>query len=488
MPSSINFDAVSFRYFAEAPNTVQNFSAVIKPGRISLLTGPSGCGKSTLLFLAAGLYPEHGGQRTGGQVLLGDMPVQALDPLERSRRIGLLFQNADLQFCFERVDREMRFVMENACMDPEKMDTAMHEALAFVGLAGYEKRLIRTLSGGEKQRLNIAIRLAVPCEWLLLDEIFSQVDPKQRNAILPLFAKLRDRGISILAIDHQIGPWQGIADDFFVVNEQGQLACGPEECRTFTAVDWAKHGVLAQGVSYPEPEKQTQPGEMLLSVSDFCVTRGNKDVVQKVSFQLERGKLYALLGASGIGKSTLLESLAGFHKSCGEWDGPLAPTPRFFGRRLRISPAIRLLFQSPQDQFVKNTVREELLFSLQRKFPDPAQQEKQGRALLESAQLWPLRRYAPFQLSEGQQRRLAVMALLAEGAQLLLCDEPCYAQDYRNTLAIMEELVRAAREENTCVVFSSHDWALAQAYADVIFYLKEDGLYEIDAASLSKKF
>lgn len=484
MPSAINFQSVSFRYFAEASDTLQNFSAVIPPGQISVLTGPSGCGKSTLLFLAAGLYPEHGGQRTGGQVLLGDTPVEALDPLERSRRMGLLFQNADLQFCFERVDREMRFVMENACMDPEKMDDAMQEALAFVGLSGYEKRLIRTLSGGEKQRLNLAIRLAVPCEWLLLDEIFSQVDPKQRDAILPLLVKLRDRGVSILAVDHQLAPWQGIADAIYLLDQSGQLASGPEECRTFTADDWANRGVLAKGVRYPGPEKRTQPGEKLLSVSDLSVTRGGKKILQNIAFRLERGKLYALLGASGIGKSSLLEALAGFHKNSGVFEGPLAPTPRFFGRKQQVSPAIRLLFQSPQDQFVKNTVSEELLFSLQRKFADPQQQEASCRALLQAAQLWRFRRYAPFQLSEGQQRRLAVMALLAEGAQLLLCDEPCYAQDYCNTLAIMDELVRAAREENTSILFSSHDWALAKSYADVIFYLKEDGLYEITADEL----
>lgn len=178
MTQAIRFDRLSFSYTGNPEHNVLNeVSLSLEPGRVSVITGPSGCGKSTLLYIAAGLYPEHSGVITHGTCTFGDLDITAMPAEERSRAIRMVFQNPELQFCFDLVRQEMIFVMENAGIDPDEMMARMDEALQLVGLGGYADRSIRTLSGGEKQRLNLAAQWMIGTQWLLLDEIFTQIDP-----------------------------------------------------------------------------------------------------------------------------------------------------------------------------------------------------------------------------------------------------------------------------------------------------------------------
>lgn len=141
--SGINFRHISFRYFKDDPKTVlEDFSMQVKKDKITVLTGPSGCGKSTLLYLAAGLYPEHSGVLETGEVLIDGKNIQDMDASERSRSVRLVFQNADLQFCFPTVEKEIIFSMEAANILPAEMPARLDEALQAVNLQGFENRSI----------------------------------------------------------------------------------------------------------------------------------------------------------------------------------------------------------------------------------------------------------------------------------------------------------------------------------------------------------
>lgn len=519
MTAGIEWRNIRFRYLQETERRqFDDFSLTIRPGRTSVLTGPSGCGKSTLLFLAAGLYPEHGGFLEAGSVWVSGRNLAGLDAQEKSRLVRVIFQNADLQFCLNRVDRELIFVMENAGIAPEEMPGRMRRVLKDVGLEGYEERQIASLSGGEKQRLGLASQLVAGAEWLLLDEVLAQVDPEQSRSLVRLIAELQKKqGFSVLAVDHHLEYWQDFADDFYLLSADGTLRAGPERCRCFSPADWAEAGVIAKGSrsfkaaasreagssgrtdassqtasSLRPAARGTSAGEtaavlsggraaspeLLLEADNLTICRGGECVLKQASFTLESGKIYALMGRSGAGKSSLLMALAGFLPYEGSLKGPCAPLKRKRFRRALRASSSRLLFQNPQDQFVEDTVRDELLFTLKRRFPgDEKKQRDEAVRLLKEHHLWPWRRYAPFQLSEGQQRRLAVLCLLAESGRLLLCDEPFYAQDLRNEAAIMQELEAAASGRGAAVLFTTHDPELAPAYADVLMKLEGGRLY-----------
>lgn len=97
--------------------------------------------------------------------------------------------------------------------------------------------------------------------------------------------------------------------------------------------------------------------------------------------------------------------------------------------------------------------------------------------ILRSIKLWRYRDISPYMLSQGQQRRLGVAALMAYDCHMLVCDEPTYAQDRRNTKAIMDGLCLQARDRQVALLFSTHDRQLALDYADEIWELREGSLY-----------
>ena len=128
--------------------------------------------------------------------------------------------------------------------------------------------------------------------------------------------------------------------------------------------------------------------------------------------------------------------------------------------------------QSPQDQFVADTVLDEVTVSLRHSAGagDPAAGAEE---VLRRIQLWRFRRLSPYMLSQGQQRRLGVV-----------CDEPTYAQDRGRTAAIMDALQQEVVERGLTLILSTHDRALAQDYADILYELKEGSLYEVAQSRL----
>ena len=158
------------------------------------------------------------------------------------------------------------------------------------------------------------------------------------------------------------------------------------------------------------------------------------------------------------------------------------------GRELRRVPRRELggrmgfVFQSPQDQFVCDTVLEEITLSL--KSAGEGDVEERARRVLREIGLWRHRLLSPYMLSQGQQRRLGVAALLAYRCPLLVCDEPTYAQDRNNVLAVMDELQRRVVREGLTLIFSTHDRLLAAGYADHIYEMKGGQLHEIDQSGL----
>lgn len=104
------------------------------------------------------------------------------------------------------------------------------------------------------------------------------------------------------------------------------------------------------------------------------------------------------------------------------------------------------------------------------------QKQMRAKELLSQYGLWEYRRYSPYMLSQGQQRRLAVLSVLCGEQKILLLDEPTYGQDDRSTRTIMEQLRQKARDQGLCIIFSTHDLNLAAACADVTYTIQEKEL------------
>ena len=186
--------------------------------------------------------------------------------------------------------------------------------------------------------------------------------------------------------------------------------------------------------------------------------------VQDVSFRLEKGEFAAILGANGAGKTTTVRLM----------DGLLKPTS---GRVLiggmdtaassvsERAAKVGFLFQNPDRQICKNTVREEILFGLR------TVREQDGEEALQARTDEILKEFSfsgeeePFSLSRGQRQRVALASILAVEPEILILDEPTTGLDYLECCQIMDRIRRMNEEQQVTVVMVCHDMEVVLDYA-----------------------
>ena len=181
------------------------FDCALPQGRIIAVAGPSGAGKSTFLNLLAGFE-----QPDRGRVLLAGQDVTGLHPAERP--VSLVFQDNNLFAhldLFTNIGLGISPSLKLSAQDRQRVS----EALARVGLPGFEKRKPGTLSGGERQRAAFARALVRDKPILLLDEPFAALDPGLRSGMVELLKTLhRETGNTVLIVSHDPAEVRRLAD------------------------------------------------------------------------------------------------------------------------------------------------------------------------------------------------------------------------------------------------------------------------------------
>ena len=175
----------------------------VAEGEIFVVMGLSGSGKSTLIRCVNRLY-----EPTAGRIVVDGTDVTALDSRElqafRRERTGMVFQHFAL-FPHRNVRTNVAFGLRVKGVDPETRDAAAEEALALVGLTGYEDSFPRQLSGGMQQRVGLARALAIDPAILLMDEAFSALDPLIRRQMQDELMEIQDKlRKTILFITHDL--------------------------------------------------------------------------------------------------------------------------------------------------------------------------------------------------------------------------------------------------------------------------------------------
>jgi energy-coupling factor transporter ATP-binding protein EcfA2 len=431
---------VSFAYLQDGRG-LQSVSLQIEAGEAMLVGGPSGCGKSTLARCLAGLIPHLYRGQFGGEVRLSGENTADLALWRLAEQVGMVFQNPAAQMLASTVEDEILFGLENLGLPRGEMDTRLNAAIERFNLAEMRQRSPQTLSGGEQQKLALAAITARRPTALVLDEPLSMLDTTAAFEFVAHTQDMLGEGSAVVYCEHR-----------------------QEYLRSLPGLQYLGLGKKRSTSDEPSavpPWPLPGAGPLALQACGLSVPRGGRTVIQDLDLTLSGGKVTAVVGRNGVGKTTLFRALAGLQPYTGSIEVQSDAAVE--------KPQIGIVFQNPDLQLFNATVRDEILYRLGN--PDMHLFEWLA-AVLE------LERYAntpPLLLSEGEKRRVALATMLMRTPRHgLLLDEPALGQDEVHK-AILLRLLRAYAGAGYMVVYSTHDLELA-AQADMLVLLGPEGI------------
>lgn len=506
----IELNNFSWHHPGRPEPVISGLNLTINPGEKVLLLGTSGAGKSTLLHAIAGVLHDDDGESAGGTITInGQVPADA-------RGIaGMMQQDPESSIVMATIGNDVAFGPENLRVPREEIWDRVTEALTAVGLNNLPlDHPSSALSGGQKQRLGLAGILSMHPGAMILDEPTANLDPsgvqEVRDSIL---AAVQATGATLLVVEHRVSIWAPHMDRIIVLGEGGTIT---HDGAPDTVLSQARQELIDAGVWVPNyvpraPQTgEAVRGEALLRAENLSITRAQPTPKQRrarrrtikrlgdtpapapvdlpvlrggINLTLHAGEHLSVLGPNGAGKSTLALTLAGLLTAP---DGTLTATDalrKYDGNRgddnhserenrahwdvptwtpAQMLSRIGYVFQEPEYQFIRGTVREELelgprrLAALTRTPLNEAELTERTNTLAQHLRLNHLLDANPFTLSGGEKRRLSVASALATAPKILILDEPTFGQDAR-TWAELVDLIRELLAGGTAVISITHD-------------------------------
>ena len=500
MEEILRIEQLNFTYSMESEPVLKNLSLSIGTGEFLVLCGGSGCGKTTLLKQ---LKPELAPYGTlKGQIYFHNHRLKELSPADTTR-IGYVGQNPEDGIVTDKVWHELAFGLESLGMKNEIIRKRVAEMSQFFGIQSWFHQDTDSLSGGQKQLLNLASVMVMQPDILLLDEPTSQMDPIAATEFLTILGRIhRELGTTIVLTEHRLEEVLGYCTRMLIM-EAGAIRLDgspadvaqqlgtegamlyeamPAPVRLFRALDgqgkcplsvgegrnwfdgyWEKHSsecIRIEDVWDTGKRKCAKgsgsgveaPALIRLQNLYFRYEKQGREILQDLSLDIHRGELLAIMGGNGSGKTTLLSLLTGSRQAQkGKIRYPEKQAPRLV-----------LLPQNPQLLFIEETVKKELEDMVDRRKPESVERMQ---ALVRLCRLEGLLARHPYDISGGEQQRLALAKVLMTEPELLLMDEPTKGLD-AGFKKLFAEILEDLKAGGCTIVMVSHDVEFCAEYAD----------------------
>ena len=481
---------------ADRPFAVEGVSLDLRPGEILCLVGESGSGKSVMSSslmgaLASGLTRAAGRIRLGGEDVTshGEAQWRAI----RGARVAMIPQEpmAALNPSM-RVGRQIEEVFQIHAPRPagERRRRAL-DLLAAMGLPEPE-RIYRSyphqISGGQCQRVCIAMALALNPQVLIADEPTTALDVTTQAQVLSLIRQLRDdHGQSVLFITHDLGVVAEIADRVAVMEKGRLVEVGPaDQVLGAPAHPYTRALIAAAPSATPADRPAAPPARAAmrgaLSVENLEKHYGARRALNAISLTIEPATTVALVGESGCGKSTLARLLVRLTRPSGgrvlvngvdlsqQSGAGLARTRR----------AIQMIFQDPFGSLnPRRKIGEVIARAAMRAGQDAATARATARQLLEqvglSASAYHRR---PSAFSGGQRQRIGIARALAMQPDILIADECVSALDVSVQAQILALLDDLQKRLGLTIVFITHDLRVAAQISDRVVVMRAGEIVE----------
>ena len=480
----LSVEAVSVD-FGSSP-AVREVSFSLTAGEVLAVVGESGSGKTVTAMSLLGLLPATTSVR--GRALLCGRDLFSLHGEElravRGKQVGMVFQEpmSALNPVFTIGSQIVEAVrVHQSCTAVEARARAF-DLLRLVGLtADRFKAYPHELSGGQLQRVVIAIAVANEPSLLIADEPTTALDVTVQAEILNLLRDLRDRlGVAILLITHNLGVVADLADRVVVMNGGRVIETGSVESIFSSPREKYTQELLTAVMPLDSRVLPARAaGETVLRLENVSVSYGKFRAVSDVSLEIGRGEVLGLVGESGSGKSSIAGAITGLVRA---YTGRITLAGKEVSSLRRADRSrIGLVFQDPVSSLnpratIARSIVQPLVLhtSLRGKELDA-----KVDSLLEAVQLSAsLRDRYPHELSGGQLQRVGIARAIALDPDLLIADEPTCAVDVSIQARLLDLFLSLQRDLRFACLFISHDLAIVQHLADRVAVLHQGRIVE----------
>lgn len=504
---AVEIDQLTYTYPGASQPTLREITLRIPQGDFLAVVGNNGCGKSTLCKTLNGLIPHFITGDFAGRVKVGGLDTLESDVSLLAQKVGYVYQDFENQIVRPTVLDDASYACLNYAF-PDYLDRG-RAALKQCGLEGREGEYVWQLSGGQTHLLALAGAVSLQPDILILDEPIAQLDPMHADRIYGVLRELNETyGKTIIVIEHHT---EYIADycRHVMLMKDGQVQWmlptdealrrveELEACNIFPPqVTRAAHrmraaGKLAALAALPTTVEQ---GKAAFASLNHCprplarsgpareeavvafqgvrlayrsVKGAPREVFHDLNLEIHRGEKVALIGSNGAGKSTLMKLMVGLLRP-GEGTVSLFGEPIGEKRAEDLSRQISLVYQNPEEMFIKDSIRGDIAYAMQvRQVP---RWEQRTEDLLARFRLTDLAQRDGRLMSGGQMRRASLAIGIALDPGILLLDEPTANLDIatrREIMGVLEDM----KDIIQTAVIATHDMQLVCQWAERIIVL-----------------
>ncbi len=486
--------SVEFHTVHGQVKAVQDVSFHLDPGETLVILGESGSGKSVSASAVMNLIDMPPGEITSGEVLYRGKSLLQMPADERravnGAKIAMIFQDplAHLNPVYS-VGWQIIEMMTTHGMPSGEARRRAIELLNRVGIPNPEDRMKaypHQFSGGQRQRLMIAMALALKPDILIADEPTTALDVTVQAQILALLKELQlETGMGLLLITHDLGVVAEVADNVVVMNAGEIVETGPAaQVYANPQHAYTKRLIAAAPGSGQMAEPAGGQGEPLLRVENVSKSYGQLEALKAVNLTVMPGEIVAIVGESGSGKSTLAKTLLRLEEPTGGSayykgrDLFKLSSKELFGMRRDI----QMVFQDPTQSLNPRMSVYELISEAWAIHPEILAKAKWQERVAELLELVGLsadhaRRY-PHQFSGGQRQRIAIARVLALEPKLVVCDEAVSALDVSIQAQVIDLLKGLRRDFGLSYIFIAHDLPVVRDFADRVVVMQGGRIVE----------
>lgn len=477
----IEFQNVTYSY--QESGGVKSLDAInleVKDGECVLLCGKSGCGKTTMTRLLNGMIPDFYEGNLQGRVLLNGKNLFDLPMYEIARQVGSVFQNPRTQFYTVNTTSEIAFGCENLGMAPQEIARRIKQTASDLQMERLLDRNIFALSGGEKQLIAFASIYAMSPQVYVLDEPSSNLDSLAIQKVREMLALLKQQGKTIIIAEHRTYYLKDLVDRAIYM-EDGKIIreYTMAELAHLTFEEQLRSGIRTVDLlAYPITPHSALPSDHVLELRDVHCFYRQTEALTIPALSLSSGRITAIIGRNGAGKSTFVSCMCGLMKKA---KGTFLLDGKKQTAKERTDKSY-LVMQETGHQLFSDSVRREIV--LGNRNPSESSLQK----IIGALDISDLAERHPMTLSGGQKQRVIIASAMFCEKKILYFDEPTSGLDFSHMMQTCR-LLKQLQGKDVFLFIITHDYELIASVCDSVIHIEQGSVveqYDLDAKGIQK--